>query len=250
MGMEPTSTDAVLIFDIYDRIKQPFTKYKILDAIETLLYRKLFNPADYKRIRQIFELFSFNADAGLTLKLRKVEKILNKAEFLKIYSMPEGTLHFNKALRVDAGPPRFSELGDPVYEKVLGVEGDFYKDSVDILTDSYGKVVAEIEYAYTEFKQFVVYAFVRCRQEGKKDNIEKWIGFKNEVFDISKEPNQFEKALPVEAKDVFGDWKKVSVDLHAAVKLLFGNEKIEYVNLIKMRARGAGKLAYIFLREA
>jgi hypothetical protein len=106
IGMEPTSTDAVLIFDIYDRIKQPFTKYKILDTIETLLYRKLFNPTAYKRIRQIFELFSFNADAGLTLKLRKVEKILNKAEFLKIYSMPEGTLHLNKSLRVDAGHPR------------------------------------------------------------------------------------------------------------------------------------------------
>jgi hypothetical protein len=64
---------------------------------------------------------------------------------------------------------------------------------------------------------------VRCRQEGKKDNIEKWIGFKNEVFDISREPNHFEKALPVEAKDVFGDWKKVSVDLRAAVNLLFGS---------------------------
>jgi hypothetical protein len=250
MGMEPNKGDAVLIFDIYDRIKEPFTKHKILDTIEIFLHRKLFDPADYKRIRQIFELFSFNADADLIQKLRKVEKLLNKAEFLRIYSIPEDTLGLNKTLRVDAGNPRFSYLNDLIFENVLVVDGDFYKDSTDILTDSYGKVVAEVEYTYSEFKQFVVYVQVRCRQEGKKDNIEKWIAFRNEVFDISKEPNQFEKALPVEAKDVFGDWKKVSVDLHAAVKLLFGNEKIEYVNLIKMRARGAGKLAYIFLREA
>jgi nucleoside phosphorylase len=245
--LNPQSSDKLLLFGNIDRAKQFFTKHKMLEAIEKLLNRNIINKEDYIKLKDIFYFFYIGADESLAKKLRYMETLVDANLIIKTYSIENNNIRQNENLKVNSGNPRFGVLKDELFKSVFHIEGDF-TDSSDITMDSSGQQVSVLEYTFVNFKDLKLYAHVKCKLRETDEMRELWIAFSNELITISKQKGASEKAYPVKSKELRQGWKEVSVNLKNCVQQLFGEDGIEYLNLINVRIRGSGKIANIVIR--
>lgn len=179
-----------------------------------------------------------------------LEKELGKAGYDNIFSIlkiSNRNLMLNTNLR-PFNKCRISAIGPENEKQSISIEGDFGSDYVDIFFDAHGERLTQVEYTFADFKDFLFYVHVGCYDSITGNNAWRWISLKNEIFTISKNVGELEKAYPVKSKSVDNELKKISTNIAKVFDELYGQEGLKYSNIERMRIRGSGKLLEIVLR--
>ena len=248
--INPEKTDFGNLEKIYHRPVQPFTRHKLLDAIEVLFTKSYISKPEFDQVRAILTFYSKDCQPALMKKIIKINEIIDEVGMIKKYSMTLGNLKLNETIKKAEGNSKLDIYNDPILNETMIVEGSFASDAIDIMIDVNGKVVSEIEYIYWDHDRFVLYAHVHAKKEFGSEAAELWMPFRTDITQIekSKVNPATEVAVPVSSSLVFEHWKKIKVNLSAATELAFGADSWRYVNLNKLRIRGSGKLKSIILK--
>ena len=173
----------------------------------------------------IYELIDSSGNWKNSLK-----RELLKAGYDNIFSrmnIIEKTLLLNTQLRPQTGC-RISALALQTDMPFWSIEGDFGSTYLEILFDSHGQTIDDVEYTYADFGEFTFYVHVHCHDTRDGKNGWRWIQFQTKSIAIVKAPNHMEKQYPVKSTLKSGDWKSVRVDIQKAFDELFQDEGLSF----------------------
>lgn len=241
----PQSGDHVILLNVYNRIKQSFSRHKLVEALTTLAEKKFIPTSDKSKLAAMLKSFIPDHSPSLPRQIGRAMTSLGDMDCIRAYTVLKGKLKINTDLRITHGAPRCDYLDDEYYEKVFSIEGT-RKDAVDCTIDVNGQVIKELEYTFINHDDLIIYAQIKVKDASLATS-EFWLALKTDITEPRKISN-FEWSVPVQAEEDLGHWRRAIVNLPEAFQKTTNALNHIYVNLEKVRFRGAGKIGGIFVR--
>ena len=242
----PIATDAALLIKIHSRLKQPFSWFVLVDAVSALLSKRLILGTDRNTFLDMLKELYHHGHVNLQKKIAGLWPKLRGFDAIQYLSLQKGNLMLNQNIRYFTGKVNLSDFEDSFYGKTLISEGTFRETAIDISVDFNGQQVKELSYTYYLHGEFVFYALVRI-QERAKGTREVWFAFRTDITAVA-EVSKEEMRIPVTALEEINGWHRVDVNLVTTTELAFPALGYIYMNIVKVRVRGPGKIADLIIR--
>jgi hypothetical protein len=241
----PQAGDQNLLLNVSNRIRLSYSKFKFIEALAGLEGKKYISVEDRTKFAMILKGFLPDNSTNLPRHVGRAMTALSDLDAIGSYTVPNGKLLINHALRISQGSPRWDYLDDACYEKVFHIEGTV-ENAIDCAIDVNGQVIKEIEYTFVDFKELIIYALVKIKQ-GPLSPLDFWLALKTTITEPTK-ISVLEWEVPVKADSDLGEWRRVVVSLPEAFRKTEKAREFSYINLEKIRFRGAGKIGALFVR--
>ncbi|HWY34659.1 MAG TPA: hypothetical protein VNX68_08430, partial [Nitrosopumilaceae archaeon] len=206
-----------------------------------ILLRKIYRKR--KMPDNIFELIT----ESIAMSIGTSSPVVGKSSSEKNHTY-EKELPLPGNFRNQRGEAIASIVDDGYYGKAIVFHNNISDEAWDYRITPADQEVNQISYIFIPTGEFIFYVKVALQSANGNATVIRWIGLRQDIFEISGNPDQAEMTTPSYSKPEKGDWQKTTIDLYKLISKTYGINGWRYHSIESIRIRGMVKISQIRFR--